>query len=66
MAENRINGSIFQIYTKKPQPYVRGHKIGGGKREEYGELYVEMDRGEPLLDIKTGTLLVNTREISMT
>ena len=25
-----------------------------------------MDRGEPLLDIKAGTLLVNTREISMT
>ena len=27
---------------------------------------MEMDRGEPLLDIKTGTLLVNAREISMT
>ena len=44
---------------------MRGHKIGGGKREEYGKLYVEMDGGEPLLDIKTWTLLVNTREISM-
>ena len=49
-----------------PQPYVRGHKIGGGKREEYGELYVEMDGGKPLLDIETWTLLVNAREISMT
>ena len=48
-----------------PQPYVRGHKIGGGKREEYGELYVEMDGGKPLLDIETWTLLVNAREISM-
>ena len=45
---------------------MRGHKIGGGKREEYGELYVEMNVGEPLLDIKTWTLLVDTREISMT
>ena len=46
-----------------PQPYVRGHKIGGGKREEYGELYVEMNAGKPLLDIETWTLLVNAREI---
>ena len=49
-----------------PQPYVRGHKIGGGKRDEYGKLYVEMNAGKPLLDIKTWTLLVNAREISMT
>ena len=49
-----------------PQPYVRGHKIGGGKRDEYGELYVEMNVGKPLLDIETWTLLVNAREISMT
>ena len=44
---------------------MRGHKIGGGKRDEYGELYVEMNAGEPLLDIERWTLLVNTREISM-
>lgn len=50
----------------KPQPYVRGHKIGGGKREEYGKLYVEMNAGKPLLDIKTWTLLVDTGEISVT
>ena len=52
-------------YTKKPQPYVRGHKIGGGKRDEYGKLYVEMDVGKPLLHIETWTLLVNIGEISM-
>ena len=45
---------------------MRGHKIGGGKRDEYGKLYVEMNAGKPLLDIKTWTLLVNAREISMT
>ena len=45
---------------------MRGHKIGGGKREEYGELYVEMNVGKPLLDIETWTLLVDAREISMT
>ena len=49
-----------------PQPYVRGHKIGGGKRDEYGKLYVDMTVGKPLLDIETWTLLVNAREISMT
>lgn len=45
---------------------MRGHKIGGGKRDEYGKLYVEMNVGKPLLDIETWTLLVNAREISMT
>ena len=45
---------------------MRGHKIGGEKRDEYGKLYVEMNVGKPLLDIKTRTLLVNAREISMT
>ena len=44
---------------------MRGHKIGGGKRDEYGELYVEMNVGKPLLDIETWTLLVNAREISV-
>ena len=34
MAENRINGSIFLIYTKKPQPYA-GHKIGGVEMKVY-------------------------------
>lgn len=45
---------------------MRGHKIGGGKREEYGKLYVEMNAGKPLLDIETWTLFVDTGEISMT
>ena len=44
---------------------MRGHKIGGEKRDEYGELYVEMNVGKPLLDIEIWTLLVNAREISV-
>lgn len=52
-------------FTTKPQPYVREHKIGGGKRDENGKLYVEMDVGKPLLDIKTWTLLMDTGEISV-
>ena len=28
MAENRINGCIFLIYTKKPQPYAENIRLG--------------------------------------
>ena len=48
---------------------MRDIRLGSGNEsigDEYGKLYVEMDGGEPLLDIKTWTLLVNAREISMT
>lgn len=44
---------------------MREHKVGGGKRDENGKLYVEMDVGKPLLHIETWTLLVNIGEISM-
>lgn len=70
---NRIKHNIYlsdiinkaPTFTTKPQSYVRGHKIGGGKRDEYGKLYVEMNAGKPLLDIETWTLLVNAREVSV-
>ena len=48
-----------------PQTAVLG-RAGGEERDEYGNLYVEMNVGKPLLDIETWTLLVNAREISMT
>ena len=48
---------------------MRDIRLGSGNesiRDEYGELYVEMNVGKPLLDIKTWTLLVDTGEISVT
>lgn len=55
---------------------MRGHKIGGENEcmrrvrkfifDERRRLDVEMNVGEPLLDIEAGTILVDTGEISMT
>lgn len=50
---------------------MREHKIGEEKMsteiyfDERRRLDVEMDVGEPLLDIETWTLLVDTGEISV-
>lgn len=47
-------------------PNGRSRTGWGEERDEYGNLYVEMNVGKPLLDIETWTLLVDAREISMT